>query len=410
MQHFDGANIFQALSLYSYKMEKGLSGDDTIILQCVRDLSRRGGVSEVVSRLEEQFLATGADARHFTLDDVLSRNKSILYNSSKSIFLQKLLLLRDVLAFSIKGSYITRRKYRYEKNIVSLSHNDLVWGDIYVNHGLHKAMIFKSRHPYRIMFRNPLHVFLLVREWLRIRLNVHRYIVCFCKIEEDNFVEYYPKAKGKVVIIPNGVNTGMFRPVHSLRTEKRKEIQLGAEDFILMFVGHEFERKGLGYVIESLQHLPEKVCLCVVGGGAEENIRHYRKMSERLHLGRRVRFLGTRADIPGLLNACDVFVLPTSAEAWPLVGLEAMACGVPALMTPVGGIPEYLKDGVNGFFIERDASDIAEKVQRLMSDPELMGKMKNAARETSIQYSWETVARKYLSLIRKVAREKAADA
>ncbi|ENI1083468.1 glycosyltransferase family 4 protein, partial [Klebsiella pneumoniae] len=115
----------------------------------------------------------------------------------------------------------------------------------------------------------------------------------------------------------------------------------------------------------------------------------------------RVIFKGTilGQDLVTLYHKCDLFVLPSKYEAWPLVGLESMSCGLPVLMTNVGGIPEYLKDGLNGFFITQNGKDIAEKVNVISSKKELYEQMSANARQTALKHSWNACAQKYLNVI-----------
>jgi glycosyltransferase involved in cell wall biosynthesis len=231
----------------------------------------------------------------------------------------------------------------------------------------------------------------------------------FSEYEKKIFADVYPSTAKRLRVIPNGVDVTRFDVRDDWRTRARERLALVDSDFSMIFIGHEFDRKGLSFVIEALLGLPDHVRLIVVGG-AEYMQRKYGQLARDLGVDARVAFLGVRGDVEQLLNAADAFVLPTFYEAWPLVGLEAMACGTPALMTPVGGITECLANGENGFFIKRDPKDIAEKVKTLMDDPELLRNMRSNARETALKYSWDKVAEQYLDLIKEVAEEKAGRA
>lgn len=374
-----------------------------IITQLSRRIAEGGGASGVAYALEKAFLQAGYRVKRYELRNILSRRwveyapRSILWSKSK--------LLIDVLVYTIWGSIAVGFRYR-RADVVSICHGDILFGDIYVNHGLHKKMLFDSGRPIRMLLRNPLHVFLLIRESLRHRLGIHRRIVCFSEFEKMMFAEVYPSSIRKLRVIPNGVDVVRFNEKPEFRHQMWESLALPERSFSLMFVGHEFDRKGLSFVLDALVELPAHVRLIVVGG-VDYMQRRYRKLACARGVDERVAFLGVRDDIECLLNVADAFVLPTSYEAWPLVGLEAMACGTPALMTPVGGIPEFLADGENGFFIKRDPKDIAEKVMKLMDDPELLQTMRSRARETALRYSWDKVAEQYLSLIQEVAEEKA---
>ena len=104
--------------------------------------------------------------------------------------------------------------------------------------------------------------------------------------------------------------------------------------------------------------------------------------------------------------AADAFLFPTLYETFALVCLEAMASGLPVLASPVGGIEDYLRDGVNGFHIRRDAEDIAAKLERLLSDPELQARFREQGLATAGNYAWEKIAQQYLNLFDELAAEK----
>jgi len=117
-------------------------------------------------------------------------------------------------------------------------------------------------------------------------------------------------------------------------------------------------------------------------------------------------FLGTRDDVAALYNMSDVFVLPSSYETFALVGLEAMACGIPVLMTPCGGIREYLKDGENGYFINQSYEDIAKKIMIFLNQPSIHQEFSRNALETAAKYDWSEVGERYIKQIKRIAWSK----
>ena len=107
-----------------------------------------------------------------------------------------------------------------------------------------------------------------------------------------------------------------------------------------------------------------------------------RKLAESLGLAGEVHFLGQRRDVPDLLNAMDIFVLPSYSEGLSLALLEAMAAGLPVIATAVGGLPEVVTDGDNGLLIPpRDAAALAGALERLLADPALAQRLGANARE-----------------------------
>jgi len=117
----------------------------------------------------------------------------------------------------------------------------------------------------------------------------------------------------------------------------------------------------------------------MVGGG--RRIDEVRALAAGLGLAGAVHFLGPRHDVPDLLNAMDIFVLPSYSEGLSLALLEAMAAGKPVIATAVGGTPEVVTDGDNGLLIPpRDAGSLAAALTRLLSDPALAQRLGANAR------------------------------
>lgn len=342
--------------------------------------------------LEKALRSRGCDVRNFTLESIGLASSA----SGGDFYGGKLRLLRDVLAYSILGTLKLRRSGQWHRTIC---HTDALYGKVYVNHGLHRAALDASGRKWLMLLRNPLHIFLWIREWARFRFAVHRYHVCFSETDAALLAHYFPRVTGKVKIIPNGVNTDRFFPDRAARQRFRSEHHFSDDDLVLCFVGHEFERKGLVPAIEALGLLPDRVKL-VVAGGRGQMLQRAQNLAASTGVSSRVTFLGTVSNVESVINGSDALVLPSKYESWALVGLEAMACGLPALMKPTGGIPEYLRDGLNGFYIEDRAEDIAEKVQSLLGmTPVQRSEMRQAALHTAAQYSWGMIAERYLALL-----------
>lgn len=203
---------------------------------------------------------------------------------------------------------------------------------------------------------------------------------------------YYPKvADGRLAIVFNGVDCDEFHPRGREEDRRRlaREVPLPLDRRWLLFVGGEWWRKGLRYAIQALRYLDERFLLVVVGKGDE---RFFGDYARSLGVSARVRFLGPRSDMPAVYRAADALVLPTGYEPFGLVVLEAMACGLPALATPIGGIADYMRDGQNGLFIAADGRDIAAKVNMLFSNTSLREKIIAAGRETALAFSWDRAA------------------
>jgi glycosyltransferase involved in cell wall biosynthesis len=200
----------------------------------------------------------------------------------------------------------------------------------------------------------------------------------------------FPGMATNVTTIPNGVDLDRFRPDAVARAEVRDELGLDEHRLVAAFVGSEWVRKGLADAITALASAPQW-SLAIIGSGNEE---HFRTIAEDAGVTSRVHFLGRRRDVPRVLAASDAFILPTAYETFSLATFEAAACGLPVLNTRVHGVEELLVDGVNGWFIGRDASEIAKRLREL-EDPHVRSRMGAAARRAARGFTWDGVVDAY---------------
>lgn len=184
--------------------------------------------------------------------------------------------------------------------------------------------------------------------------------------------EITPNAK--ISIIPNAIDVTDF----DFKTEKK------SENFVrLLFVGAIGKLKGERDLIKALAMLRDKnlnLKVSFLGYGAE-SLKSY---CDELKITDFIEFLGAVSleERLGFFEKADVFVLPTYAEAMPMSVIEAMAAGLPVISTNVGGIPELIEDGENGFLFEcGDVSALAEKILLLAEDKNLRQKVGKKARE-----------------------------
>lgn len=151
---------------------------------------------------------------------------------------------------------------------------------------------------------------------------------------------------GKLAVVRNGIDP-LPKPLN--RDLARQDLRLPDEARLILTVGRFTEQKGYRFLAEAaapvVQQCPE-VRLLWVGDGPERE--PLRRQVDRLGLSEHVHFLGRRDDVPRLLGAADLFVLPSLFEGLPLVVLEAMAAGLPVIGTRVCGTEEAIRDGVTG--------------------------------------------------------------
>jgi glycosyltransferase involved in cell wall biosynthesis len=212
----------------------------------------------------------------------------------------------------------------------------------------------------------------------------------------------------RVVTISSAVDAGSLRPKKS-RAEVRRELELGANEFVVLTLAALVARKGVDVLIQACARFGGQIALLVAGEG--EELTSLERGAHELGLANTVRFLGARADKADLLEACDVFVLASRAEGLGVAALEAMACGRPVVASRVGGLAEAVVDGGTGLLVPPgDPGALAAALRRLHDDPALRARLGAAGpRRLSMGFGAEQMVAAYDALYREVLAEAAAE-
>jgi UDP-glucose:(heptosyl)LPS alpha-1,3-glucosyltransferase len=243
-----------------------------------------------------------------------------------------------------------------------------------------KAMGLLSRIGERLCFNaNASATFVCVSEGVRQEINAH-----------------YPRLAQRTLTIYNGVDTYKFAPAahHEEALAMRRRLGIASERLVAVFVGGEWERKGLGAAIEALAPCPQWD-LVVVGDGDRG---HYQRLADGLGVGQRVHWSGVMRDVHVAFALADAFLLPSRYETFSLVTFEAAASGLAVLASPVNGVRELIQDERNGFLIGQEPQLIAERLQRLATDPEPRQRLGAAARASALEFSWERMVTQHEQL------------
>lgn len=168
----------------------------------------------------------------------------------------------------------------------------------------------------------------------------------------------------------------------------RAELGVAADVAVIGTVANLRVSKGYEHLLRAARRVlddhPEVIFVTVGQGPLETELR---RLHARLGLGDRFRFLGYRPDAVRVASAFDVFVLPSLHEGLPIALLEAMALGIPSVVTQVGGVPEVVTDGVEGVFVPAGSpAALAESVAALIDDPDARVRMGAAAGKRAEQF------------------------
>lgn len=249
----------------------------------------------------------------------------------------------------------------------------------------------------------PFRLFLKARNFILKHANAHT------AITEDIVSELTTSGinESSIYRIPNCVDIQQFKPVNeNKKLDIRRKLGFPVENKTVVFTGRLVSYKGLPLLLEVWREIQKKhdnVTLLLVGTGGldihncEDDLRQF---VEKNQLEGSVLFTGSVANVPEYLQASDIYVLPSEDDAFPSSLIEAMACGLPAVVTPVGAIKTIVEDGKNGLVIQPgDFEQLYAALERLITDPVLGEKMGEAGRHTvQGRYSAETVTQSYIAL------------
>ena len=176
----------------------------------------------------------------------------------------------------------------------------------------------------------------------------------------------------KLILIYNGVDPFPFESTISTRAEMRRELEINFHERVIIVVANLIPYKGHADLLEAasmvLKQIPETIFLLV---GEDRGIqKNLERQAIALRILDRVRLMGRRQDVPQILAASDLSVLPSHEEGFSNVILESMAAGLPVVATCVGGNPEAVVDGVTGWLVPpRNPKALAAKMIDLLNNP-----------------------------------------
>jgi len=243
-------------------------------------------------------------------------------------------------------------------------------------HGGEPSMLL---NPFRILKRST--------------LSLADKIVAINRSEVKRLISYWRIPSEKVVYIPNGVDTTLFRPLNSV----------GKSDNVILYVGNIVKDKGIDVLWKAYFRCKKRLKdlkLIIVGEGPLR--RNLEKIVKLMGLSNSIKFLGRVAheELVKIYNVASVMVLPSRKEGLPLVLLEAMACETPVITTATEGAMDIVSHGIDGYLVPIGNVDkLADAIYTIISNPELREQMgKNARKKVERKFSWDIVKR----LLKKV--------
>jgi UDP-glucose:(heptosyl)LPS alpha-1,3-glucosyltransferase len=219
-------------------------------------------------------------------------------------------------------------------------------------------------------------------------------VIANSQLVKRDIVQHFRFPEDRIDVVYNGLPAQPVDP--GAREIVRQELGIDPEEYVAIFVGSGWERKGLRFAAEAVRILGDDAPILLVAGRGDE---------ASLPKTSRIRFLGPRADIPRLLAASDVFVLPTIYDPFSNASLEALAAGLPVITTRANGFSEIIRRDVEGDLLPRP-DDIealmfslcawADPARRELVRPQLLAK--------AAEYSIERNVTETLAVLEKARR------
>lgn len=244
------------------------------------------------------------------------------------------------------------------------------------------------------------------RVWANRVLLSHR--DCFVAVGHsvrEALVKFEGLSRDRVEVIYNGIDIFAYDPGRSARETVRRGLGLDEDDFVIMQVARLNRLKDHGTALRALQAVREtmpRANLVLVGDGETRSALEHQCGS--LGLQDFVHFVGSRSDVPTLLQGADVFLLTSISEGIPLTLIEAMATGLPCLATDVGGVSEVVLEGESGFLAQAgDHKALAGSLCDLAANPGLRARIGSAGRvRAETKFSSLTMHARYRELYRSM--------
>lgn len=252
--------------------------------------------------------------------------------------------------------------------------------------------VFYTAHGFHFYKGAPAINWLLyypVEKWLS------RYTDVLITINKEDYERAKTFSAGKVYYVPGvGIDLKKFHVGSVDRVEKRQEIGVRSNDFLLLSVGELIPRKNHEVVIRALAVLKQNgelnhVEYVICGRGAYES--DLKKLAKELRVSDHVHFLGYRSDVSEICNCADLFVFMSYQEGLPVALMEAMACGLSAVCSNIRGNTDLIENNVTGLIANNTPEGVAKAISAMQSDENLRASLASAALQKIRQFDLRDV-------------------
>jgi glycosyltransferase involved in cell wall biosynthesis len=236
-------------------------------------------------------------------------------------------------------------------------------------------------------------------------------VVSVSQATREDFLKHYRLSPERIVTIPNAVEVEPYRDIDpcAKRQEVRHTLGLQDDDIILVAVGSLCQQKNQGPLVSLVAELcrhSRPSHLLLIGDGVLRG--ELEQQARQLQVDSYVHFLGVRTDVPQLLAASDIFLLPSRSEGMPAVLIEAGLAGLPSVVYDVGGTKEVIEHGRTGVLVaSQDYAEFKRGVLRLIENPQERKVLGALARPRCLsRFAIQSVAEEYAALFLRLLRHR----
>jgi UDP-glucose:(heptosyl)LPS alpha-1,3-glucosyltransferase len=363
-----------------------------------------GGAERYVSYLAEGLLKEGHEVHFFARQWDTDAPAKIIFHKVPTLKGPSFLKVLSF-AFNVK-KLLTGKRFDIVNSFDRILHQDIYRAGDGVHRQWRKRLLGITPNPLAKLsiLLNPLHWSLLFLEKRIFTPGHYKRVIAIAEAGREEIMRYYKVPSEDIITIYNGVDLEEFHPKNRalFRKEIRREFNIDDNEFLILFVGSGFRRKGLRYLIEAVALLKEERPLKVLVV-ARAKKRPYLRLAARLGIKNKIIFAGGRKDLRKFYAASELFVLPTIYEPFGNVCLETLASGLPIIVSTASGAAEIITAGVNGLLLEdpQNTRELAGKI-RLVFDTKFRDSLSKNARLLAENFTLDKNVRKTLGVYRQV--------
>ena len=273
-----------------------------------------------------------------------------------------------------------------------------------------RAELYLARNPMRFWPRlahRRIYYRLITALEQHIYSNQDLMLVLYAKKTAADLARFYGR-RDPMPVLYLGLDHSSYNPASraALRAGARAALGLSNDRFTLLLVGNDLHKKGISALLDAVALLSELPITLLVAGS--ESSVPFESLAREKRVADRVLFLPVRKDVEFYYAAADVYTGPSLEDTFALPPQEAMACGLPTIVSSTNGTSEIVTDGVDGFVLDdpTDTIGLASMIRQLYEDPDLRHRLGIAAAATALQFTWARNARDLADVFERVLRQK----